>query len=98
MKPIVVAMKIHGFFLGFWAIITRMSNIPADLARRASLQGLKCLHFSLNLGIVLEFLEEEINIHSWYVSLLYGVHASLRVVGGGHCSNLGWTPSSQLML
>ena len=54
-----------------------MSNIPADLARHASFQGLKCLHLSLVLGIILELLEEEINFHSEHVGLLDGVHASL---------------------
>ena len=63
--------------MGFWAIIARMSNIPADLSRHASLQGLKCLHLSLILGIILKFLEEEINLHSEHVGLLNGVHTSL---------------------
>ena len=54
-----------------------MSNVPADLARHASFQGLKCLHLSLILRIILEFLEKEINLHSEYVGLLDGVHASL---------------------
>ena len=54
-----------------------MSNIPADLARHASLQGLKCYELSLILGIVLKFLEEEINLRSEHVGLLDGVHASL---------------------
>jgi hypothetical protein len=40
MKPI-VANEIQCFFLGFWAIVARMSNIPAELARHASFQGLK---------------------------------------------------------
>ena len=54
-----------------------MSNIPANLACHASFQGLKCLHLSLILGIILEFLEEEINLHSEHIGLLDGVHASL---------------------
>ena len=54
-----------------------MSNIPADLARHASFQGLKCLHLSLILGMTLELLEEEINFYSEHVGLLDGVHASL---------------------
>ena len=54
-----------------------MSNIPADLARHASFQGLKCLHLSLILGIILKLLEEEIDFHNEHVSLLDGVHASL---------------------
>ena len=54
-----------------------MSNIPADLACHASFQVLKCLHLSLILGLILEFLEEEINRPSEHVSLLDGVHASL---------------------
>ena len=54
-----------------------MSNIPANLARDVSFQGLKWLHLSLVLGIILEFLEEEINLHSEHVGLLDGVHASL---------------------
>ena len=54
-----------------------MSNIPTDLARHASFQDLKCMHLSLILGIILKFLEEEINLHSEHVGLLDGVHASL---------------------
>ena len=54
-----------------------MSNIPADLTHHASLQGLKCLQLSLILGIILKFLEEEINLHSENVGLLDGVHTSL---------------------
>ena len=54
-----------------------MSNIPSDLARHASFQGLKCLHLSLILGVILKFLEEEINLHSEHIGLLEGVHASL---------------------
>ena len=46
-------------------------------ARHASFQGLKCLHLSLILGIILKFLEEEINLHSEHVGLLDGVHAWL---------------------
>ena len=63
--------------MGFWAIVTRMSNIPSDLARHASFQGLKCLHLGLILGIILKFLEEEINLHSEHIGLLDGVHTSL---------------------
>src|SRR6185437_13339753 len=63
--------------MGFWAIVARMSNIPADLARHASFQDLKCLHLSLILGIILKFLEEEINLHSEHIGLLDGVHTSL---------------------
>ena len=51
-----------------------MSNIPADLARHASFQGLKCLYLSLILGTILKFREEEINLHSEHVGLLDGVH------------------------
>ena len=40
-------------------------------------KALKCLHLSLILGIILEFLEEEINLHSEHVGLLDRVHASL---------------------
>jgi len=76
-KLVVVAIEIHGFFMGFRAIITQMSNIPANLARHVSFQGLKRLHLSLVLGIIVKFLEEEINLHSEHVSLLEGVHASL---------------------
>ena len=54
-----------------------MYNIPTDLACHVSFQGLKCLHLSLILGIILEFLEEEINLHSEHVGLLDGVHALL---------------------
>ena len=54
-----------------------MSNIPADLARHASLQGLKYLQLNLILRIILKFIEEEINLHSEHVGLLDGVHASL---------------------
>ena len=54
-----------------------MSDIRTDFARHVSFQGLKCLHLSLILGIILKFLEEEINLHSEHVSLLDGVHASL---------------------
>jgi hypothetical protein len=54
-----------------------MFNIPADLAHHTSFQGLKCLHLSLVLGIILELLEEEINFHSENVGLLDGVLASL---------------------
>ena len=54
-----------------------MSNIPVDLARHASLQGLKCLQLSLILGIILKFLEEEINLHSKHVGLIDGMHTSL---------------------
>ena len=54
-----------------------MSNIVADLARHASFQGLKYLQLSLILGIILEFLEEEINLHSEHVGLLDGVHTSM---------------------
>ena len=54
-----------------------MSNIPADLARHASFQDLKCMHLSLILGIILKFLEEEINLQSGHVGLLDGVHTSL---------------------
>ena len=77
MKPVVVAIEIQGFFLGFREIITRMSNVPTDLARHASFQGLECLHLSLVLGIILKLLEEEIDFYSEHVSLLDGVHASL---------------------
>jgi len=71
MEPVVVVSnEVHSLFLGFRAIIARMSNIPVDLARHASFQGLKCLHLSLVLGIILELLEEEINFHSEHVSLL----------------------------
>ena len=49
---------------------------PAELARHASFQGLKCLHLSLILGLILKFLEE-INLLSEHVGLLDGVHASL---------------------
>jgi uncharacterized membrane protein len=35
------------------------------------------LLLSLILGIILKFLEEEINLHSEHVGLLDGVHASL---------------------
>ena len=75
-KPI-AAIEEYSFFLGVWAIVARMSNIPADLARHASFQGLKCLHLSLILGIILKILEEEINLHSEHVGLLNGVHTSL---------------------
>ena len=54
-----------------------MSNIPVDLARHASFQGLKCLHLSRILGIILKFFEEEINLYSEHVGLLDGVHTSL---------------------
>ena len=54
-----------------------MSNIPADLTCHASFQGLKCLHLSLIVGLILKFLEEEINLHSGHVGLLDGVHTSL---------------------
>ena len=54
-----------------------MSNIPTDLACHASFQGLKCLQLRLILGTILEFLEEEINLHSEHVSLVDGVHTSL---------------------
>ena len=74
-KPI-AAIEEWSFFLGFWAIIARMSNIPADLAHHASFQGLKCLYLSLILGIILKFLEEEINLHSEHVGFLDRVHAS----------------------
>ena len=63
--------------LGFWAVVARMSNIPADLTHHASFQGLKCLHLSLILGIILKFLEEEINLHSEHIGLPDEVHASL---------------------
>ena len=53
------------------------ANITTDLARHASFQGLKCLHLSLILGIILKFLEGEINLHSEHVGLLDGVHTSL---------------------
>ena len=54
-----------------------MSNIPADLARHVTFQGLKCLRLSLILGLILKFLEEEINLHSEHVGLLDGVHTLL---------------------
>ena len=63
--------------MGFWVIVARMSNIPAGLTRHANLQGSKCLHLSLILGIILKFLEEEVNLHSEHVGLLDGVHTSL---------------------
>ena len=54
-----------------------MSEIRTDFPRHASFQDLKCLQLSLILGIILKFLEEEINLHSEHVSLLDGVHTSL---------------------
>jgi len=54
-----------------------MSSVPADLAQHASFHGLKCLYLNLVLGIILEFLEEEINLHSEHVGLLEGVHTSM---------------------
>ena len=41
------------------------------------LPRLICLHLSLGLGIILKFLEEEINFHREHVSLLDGVHSSM---------------------
>ena len=36
-KPVVVVpIEVHSFLLGFWAVVARMSNIPADLACHAS--------------------------------------------------------------
>ena len=74
-EPIVV--QEHCLFLGFWVVITRMSSISTNLARHASFQGLKCLHLSLIFGIILKFLEEEINLHSEHVSFLDSMHAPL---------------------
>ena len=51
--------------MGSWAIV-------------ATFLGLKCLHLSLILGIILKILEEEINLHSEHVSFLDGVHISLE--------------------
>ena len=98
MKPVVVAIEIQEFFLGFWEIITRMSNVPTDLTRHASFQGLECLHLSLVLGIILKLLEEEINFHSEHVSFLDGVYALLTWLETIIAPTLVWTPSSRLML
>jgi len=54
-----------------------MSSVPADHARHASIQGLKCLCLSLVLGIIVNFLEEEINFRNERVRFLDGVHAPL---------------------
>ena len=54
-----------------------MSSVPADHACHASIQGLKSLHLSLVLGIILNFLEEEINLRSEHVHLLDGVHTPM---------------------
>ena len=67
MKLDVVILQVHHLFLGFRAVIARMSDVPADLAHHASIQGLECLHLSLVLRIILELLEEEINFHSEHI-------------------------------
>ena len=54
-----------------------MSSISTDLTCHASIQGLKYLNLSIILGIILNFLEDEINHHSEHVGLLDGVHTSL---------------------
>ena len=59
------------------AIIPQMSSVPANLARHATIQGLKYLNLSIILGIILNFLEEEINLRSEHVHLLGGVHSPL---------------------
>ena len=77
MKLDVVILQVHHLFLGFRAVIARMSDVPTDLARHARIQGLDCLHLSLVLRIILKFLEEEINLRSEHVRLLDGAHAPL---------------------
>ena len=63
--------------MGFRAIIARVSSTSTDLARHASIQDLKCMCLSLVLVIILNFLKEEINLHSEHIRLLEGVHALL---------------------
>jgi hypothetical protein len=77
MKPVVVIVHVHDFFLGFRAVIPQISGVPTDLTRHTSIQSLKCFHLSLVLGTFLDLLEEEVELSGEHVHFLDGVHAPL---------------------